>query len=395
MLQPYLPPSVLVLVIGYGFRCNFLHLPLIFVMAQVFDVEDVKRIGRWILLGMVPMAILMAMQFRASPEAAINRAVGLGEGEQITAGGGKIRPPGTFSFVSGVIFYLAAAAAFLLHGALGKTAVKNWLLFAAGFAVVVGVAVSGSRSAVASVGLVVLSLVVILVVRPSAVNQFGRNLLIVAILAWTMTYVPIFKEGLGILSNRFTETAEASESTIAGGMIARVFTGFVEGFQVIDRLPLFGYGLGIGTNGGARFITGRAAFLLAEGEWSRVLLESGPILGTVFLAWRLILTVRLGHLSLRRLSRGETLPTILFSAGFVALLNGQFGQPTSLGFAVALNGLCLASMNSVTDKVSPPRPTVASSQRPQPLVPSRSAYAARLHDPAGGSATQLNGALDR
>ncbi len=395
VLEPYLPPSKLLFVNLYGARCDFLHLPLIFVIGAVCDIGHVKRVGRWILLGMIPMALLVAAQFRASPESFINRTVGLGEAEQITAGGGKIRPPGPFSFVSGVIFYLSFAAAFVLHGALSRTTYKNWLLLAAGLAVGVGVAVSGSRSAVASVGLVVLSLVVILFVRPDAVNQFGRNLLITVVIVWGLSYVPIFREGVAILSDRFTESAAAEETTVANGMITRTFGGFTEGLKVLNRVPFLGYGLGIGTNGGAKFLTGRTSFLLAESEWSRVLLENGPIIGLAFLFWRTVLTARLGYLSVRVLARGQTLPLLLFMSGFVVLLNGQFGQPTSLGFAVVLNGMCLASMNpevvpavAFAPEESPPP------SRVRKIVASRSPYAARLHDDAQ-TEPKPNGTADR
>ena len=113
---------------------------------------------------------------------------------------------------------------------------------------------------------------------------------------------------------------------------------------MINRIPLPGLGLGIGTNVGARALIGHVTFLLAENEWSRVLLESGPILGLAFIIWRTAFVGYLGWLSLRALGRAEILPLLLFSTGFIALLNGQLGQPTSLGFAVVLCGLCLASM---------------------------------------------------
>src|SRR5438445_11625082 len=95
VLDPYVPMSRILLVTAYGFRSNFLHLPLIFIFAPVFDADDVRKIGWWILLGMIPMSLLMALQFHSAPDFFINRTVGLGEGEQITAGGGKIRPHAT------------------------------------------------------------------------------------------------------------------------------------------------------------------------------------------------------------------------------------------------------------------------------------------------------------
>src|SRR5207245_1558115 len=85
-------------------------------------------------------------------------------------------------------------------------------------------------------------------------------------------------------------------------------------------VPLFGYGIGIGTNVGGHILIGRPAFLLAENEWSRVLAESGPILGLAFLVWRTLLTFKLGWLSFIALRRGALLPILLFSSGFVLLI---------------------------------------------------------------------------
>jgi hypothetical protein len=382
ILLPYVPINRIVLVTGYGFRSNFLHLPLIFVLPAVFNSGHVKRLGWWVIVGMIPMSVLMAIQFHESPESFINRAVGLGEGQQIQTGGGKIRPPGTFSFISGAIHYLSAATAFLLHAALSKVKPRNWLLLASGLSLVVAVGVSGSRSAVVSVGLVVASLVVILVVRPEAMTKFGRILLLTLIVAWALSYVPIFHEGVAILSDRFTESAQEADTTIVRGMALRVFESLFEGFGMLDRIPLFGYGLGIGTNGGARFLVGRAVFLLSENEWSRILLESGPIFGMAFLLWRLLLGLRIGYLAFRQLTAGRTLPLFLFSAGFFALLNGPFGQPTTVGFAVMLMGLCLAACQPESDADAASATALAKlpPRMAETRVRGRSTYAARMHE---------------
>jgi hypothetical protein len=132
--------------------------------------------------------------------------------------------------------------------------------------------------------------------------------------------------------------------------------------------------LGIGTNGGAKFLTGRAIFLLTEGEWGRVVLESGPIFGVAYLAWRTALTFSLGLFSFRKLRRGLILPIMLYGAGFLALLNGQFGQPTNLGFAVIICGLCLAAGNAPASTGSQELPPPARAR-----IARRSRYAERLH----------------
>ncbi len=390
VLEPYFPPLTVALVTAYGFRSDFLHLPLIFILPEVFNLEDVKRIGKWTLWGMIPMAVLMAMQFRASPEAFINRAAGLGEGQQIQTSGGKIRPPGLFSFISGAISYMTAVAAFLLHALLERAKYHSWFLASSGLALVLALAVSGSRAAILAVGLVVATLSVIMVLRPAALNQFGRILLLTLLLGWGISHLPIFREGVEVLSERFTDEGETRDRSIAGGLISRTFSGFAEPFYALDRIPLAGYGLGVGTNGAARFLVGRATFLLAENEWTRVLLESGPFLGIAFLLWRTILAFHIGLLALRAVREGHVLPLFLFGAGVFPLLNGSFGQPTTLGFAVVLNGLCLAALNHRDEGAGPEEVVVETPVR----LPRRSAYADRMHGSHGGNGL-TNGSSDR
>jgi hypothetical protein len=147
------------------------------------------------------------------------------------------------------------------------------------------------------------------------------------------------------------------------------------------KAPFLGYGLGIGTNAGAKFLTGRQMFLLSEGEWPRVFLESGPLLGLAYVIWRCALVISIGLGCLRAVKAGNVLPLLLFSSGSLALINGQFGQPTVLGFAVFVTGLALAAMRPAdtdTDTDSEPQAEERVSKR---MPPRRSAYAERLHGP--------------
>jgi hypothetical protein len=375
VLSQYVAMKTVLLITAYGVRCNFLHLPLIFIIPAVMDLEDVKRVGWWTIVGMIPMALLMAWQFSASPDSFINTVAG-GEGVQLGAGGGKIRPPGPFSFISGAVYYLSATAAFMLHAVLAKLPYRTWLLTAAGGGLFIGMAVSGSRSTVLAVGVVVASLGLIALVRPALVGRSGRYIVLAAIVLWLISYLPVFQQGLGILSDRFAEGAAENEGMMVHGLFSRVAGGFIEGVQVMTRAPLGGFGLGVGTNGGANFLVGHAEFLLAENEWSRILLESGPILGAAFLFWRCAITFRVGRLAYRQLIHGNTLPLFLFSAAFFVLLEGPFGQPTSLGFAVVLAGLSLAARDHQDDETET---WEEPENKTAPLIARRSVYAERLH----------------
>jgi len=392
-LQPYLPIDRIVLVSGFGFRANFLHLPLIFLMPRVLRQEDVKWIGRWILLLLGPMALLMIAQFHAAPDSLLNRTAS-GEGEQIVAALGKVRTAGPFSFVVGVVAYFALATGFLVWAALKRGVYRNWLLLAAGVALLVGIAVSGSRSVVGACAVVVASLLLVLFLRASAVNRFGQTLLVTVVLGFMVTRLPVFKEGLNVLTTRFSNVAEAEEQSIAMGLISRVFDGLSETIRVYPDAPFFGYGLGIGTNAGAKFLTGQSAFLLAEGEWARLVLESGPVLGLAFLLWRCGVTVHLLILCLRSVRRaGNVLPLLLFSSGGLPLMNGQFGPPTVLGFAVFTTGLALAARNADDESGTTPA-SARSVGKIERVVVRRSAYADRLHGPAAPR-NQSNGSIDR
>src|SRR4029077_2128060 len=172
-------------------------------------------------LLMIPMAALMVVQFKASPDSFINKTAGLGEAQQLSTAGGKIRPPATFSFISGPVFYLSAAAAFVIYGALSEGVYKGWLLLASSAALLIGVIVSGSRACVLAVIVVVLAIFVILIVRPSAVNKIAGTVLAIVIVGIIASRLPFFKEGVDVLSERFTSSAEAAETTVVGGLLDR------------------------------------------------------------------------------------------------------------------------------------------------------------------------------
>jgi hypothetical protein len=392
-LYSYFPFKAIVLTSIYGFRSNFFYLPLIFVMANALNLEDVKKVGRWTLILMIPMAVLMALQFQSSPDSFINKTVGVGEGLQLTTSGGKIRPPGTFSFISGPIFYLSVTVAFLIYGILNKGVYKRWLLLASATGLLIGVTVSGSRACVLAVLLVVGAILVILLVRPSALNKAGGILLALVIIGIIASWLPFFREGLRVLSDRFVDSAEVAETSVVGGLIERMVNEFTEPFSYIGKIPMTGYGLGLGTAGGARFLTGQGTILLTENEWGRIIAESGPILGLMFIAWRVALAAKLLVGSLRALKLGEVLPILLFFCTFLAVLNGQLGQPTTLGFTIVLAGLCLAAANLGVEPTPGDEEETEEGIEPKPL-PRRSAFADRIHN-ASPRTDHTNGSVDR
>jgi hypothetical protein len=216
---------------------------------------------------------------------------------------------------------------------------------------------------------------------------------VTVVLGFIVMQTPIFKEGLNVLTTRFNEVAEATEKSVGAGLVERVAHDFGEGIYVLTKAPFLGYGLGIGTNAGAKFLTGRQMFLLSEGEWPRIFLESGPVLGLAFVVWRLALVVYVGRLCLRSVKAGNVLPLLLFCSSFPALVSGSFGQPTILGFAVFATGLALAARSLDDTGVDLSDPQASSTCVPLRRPMRRSAYASQLHGETPD--THENGSSDR
>ncbi|HTD67066.1 MAG TPA: hypothetical protein VK846_11110 [Candidatus Limnocylindria bacterium] len=330
----------------FGFRCNFLHLPLIYIIGRVFDFEDVKRVGFWVLLLTLPMTALVVLQFRSAPDSILNTGAGA-EAVQITLTGNKVRPSGTFSFISGIIYFYALATAFLIYGLVEKRSYPLWLTAIVGLCVPVALAVSGSRSTVSMTAIVATMFVVAVIIRPALIGKAMKLIAIIASLAFLAGSLAIFRaafqEGVEAFSTRMKE----SEHVEGGfeGFVHRITSTFTKPLETMFNVPLLGYGLGVGTNVGAKLLTGQTDFFLAEDEWERVMCESGALLGGIYVLIRVLMTLQLGAMAARAARIGHFLPLLLFGACAVPLVAGQFGQSTTLGFAVFVSGLCLAAMH--------------------------------------------------
>lgn len=358
----------------YGMRADFLHLPLIFVLPRVLRAEDVRRMGFALLVILLPMTPLAVKQFQAGPLSPWNVGAGGEVGGQLYAAAGKVRASGTFSFATGLATYLALTTAFLLDDLLGARAYPRWLTFAALPAVALTLGVSGSRTAVISVTIVCSLVLYIAFRRPQqmrgAVRFIVLSVMAVVALMWV---APVFMEGIAVQRERFE-----SGGGVHDGILMRFAQDLVAGGSALSSAPPLGLGLGVGTNVGAKLLQGHREFALGEGEWQRVILENGATLGVAYLALRLAMTLAVTLAALRAYREGRILPLLLVGAGGLDLVTAQFGQPTTLGFAVFTAGLALAAAVPPTATVTPTGQR-ATPETAAPVVRGRSPYAERLH----------------
>lgn len=340
------------LVLGYGLRINYGHLPLIWIMARTLTRRDVERMGCFLLLVAIPMTLLMVWQFRSPMGAWINKGVGGDEGGQIFGALGRIRPPGFFSFITGPQAFFPLVAAFFLYQAGGNRRLWWPILVGSGLAVLIALPVSISRTVMIATGIVVGAFVASM---PRAGIGFGpgfKALITLAAVGVVVSLLPIFSEGREVFMARWETAASTTPTGDAwSSIVGRILGGFTQPFQWAANAPFFGNGIGVGSNVGARLLAGRVGFLLAEDEWSKVFLELGPVLGAAFLGFRVSLTIHLGLKALHALFVDrDNLPILIFAAASVPIALNQWAPPTVLGFAVIGGGLLLASLNYVEEE---------------------------------------------
>ena len=329
----------------FGARIILLHFPLIFLFGVVFTCDHAWKFAKALLLISIAMTVLIAFQFSLPQDHLVNIAPG-GVGSAGFAGAlDKFRPPGTFSFINGLSnFYGLAVAVFAGWITSGPKPLPKWIWLSAG-ALVFALPLSISRTLLFNYSLVVSMAVFACLLAGKTIKNFLLGVAIVLIISAFLSQTALFNEANEAFFARWEDATdqEGGARGVLGVLDIRVMGIFKEGFDMVNETPLFGRGIGMGTNVGAMRISGAVDFLIAENEWGLVLGELGVFLGTIYISFRVILALYLLLLGLKNAIKGNTLPLILFAIVFPALVIGQTSQPTNLGFIIFSAGLMLAA----------------------------------------------------
>jgi hypothetical protein len=330
----------------YGERIWFLHFPIMFLIGKIFDREDVIKLGKLLLWIAIPMVVIIALQFYTPQSSFINRGIGGDDaGSGFSGANGYFRPSGTFSFTTGNTEFFCVVAVFVIYFWFNAGEIKKTLLWGSSMALLIAIPLSISRTLSFQIALTLLFAVVPVVQNPKNVGKVVGAAFGVIIMFIVLSQVGLFKNAVETLTARFTDANE-SEGGIANTLSNRTIAGVDEPFQSAD-FPFFGMGIGMGTNAGARLLTGRSdRFLVSEGEWGRLIGEMGSVLGTTVLFTRIAFCLQLVLLSYKKLKVHDILPWLLFSVSFQIISQGQWAQPTALGFAILCGGLTISSLRN-------------------------------------------------
>lgn len=347
LVNPWLKPLVVV----YGLRCYCLHMPLILVIAHAFEKDDILRVGRWLMLLSVPMALLMLAQFFSPPDSILNRAT-LGEGSTQLGGAlGRIRPAGFFSYGTGATTFNLLMACFLLYSFVDKTWVSLRVRIAAALSLVVTLPISISRTYVMSFGLLFLFFCFSALYDRRQLRAVMSFTLLGTVAFMGLSFADFFREGLAAFLTRW-EAALGPTYSVNDAIVRRFLGEFVNAFEYLGSAPFFGYGLGLSSNVGSALTVRSITFLLAENEWERTVLEMGPVVAVYWLTVRCSLGVALYRRAWRCLRYRYALPWLLVGTQCLGFFNGWVEQSTNLGFLVFTAGLCLAASRAAEEEES-------------------------------------------
>lgn len=332
----------------FGARILILQFPVIFVIGKVFSREDVMKVGRIMLWISIPMIILISLQFYSPQSAWVNRGVGGDmEGAGFSGALGYFRPSGTFSFTTGNTMFFSLLTCFVFYFWIGGSKVNRLLLIAATIALFISIPLSISRSLLFQVVIGVAFAVLASIRNPRYVGRIIGAGIAGFIILSILSNVEMFQTSTEVFTSRF-ETASKVEGGLHGTLVDRYFGNLISAVSgsSAERIPFWGHGIGLGTNVASFLLTGGRNFLIAEDEWLRLMGEMGFLMGFGVIVIRLGICFQMARASYNRLKLGDFLPWMLLSFCLLIVPQGQWAQPTALGFAIVIGGLLLASLNN-------------------------------------------------
>lgn len=335
------PLGLPLLVTFYGLRVDFFHIPLILVIANVWNHRDVLQVGRKLIWVSPVVAILAVAQF-ALPNSILNTTVGGGAFQQ----GGAMehyRASAMFASGAGLVIFSTVVLAFSLHRMFYSRARDLQIGLMGTVACLFIYAVSINRAAVFQAGLTLAVFLFAYMYKQGQIKRLSWTVAGLAALLALLTLLPVFREGVQAFNSRLETAGTADLQGVSTGIVGRAFSSFYAFVNTIPNTPPLGYGIGVGTNAATYLIFGSYGFLAAEDEWSRIILEDGPYLGVAYIILRGLLAAYVGWKAYRAFRDGNILPLVLFSTAVFLLTTGQWGPPEILGGTVLTAGLILAS----------------------------------------------------
>lgn len=335
----------------YGARIALLHFPIIFIIGRVLNETDIIQMGKILLYISIPMTILVALQFYSPQSSLVNR----GLGGDVSGGGfnggalGFYRPPGTFSFISGLTSFYGLVTCFVFYFWTKSKEINLIILVLSSICVFAAIPFSISRTLFFTTTLTLLFFLFAICLNPKNIIKVFLGVIIAVSLLVVISKISLFKTPIEAFTVRF-EGANKHEGGVDSVLLDRYLGGMFGSFTDDGNTAFFGKGLGIATNAGSQIMMRKTGVNhWVENEWPRIIYESGFILGVFIILVRLLLAINLAVFSFKKLLSKSILPWLILSYCVVILPQGQWQNPTTLGFGVIVSGILLACFNDIKE----------------------------------------------
>jgi len=327
----------------FGLRSYLLPFPVMFVMGENLDQEDLRRMGictLWFLILNTPIAVA---QYLAPGNAFLNKGAYEGAG-QIGYIGEHMRSSGTFSFAVGLVFLAGLAAAFLIYGMVNENLAKKRLLWASIFALLLLTPTTGARSLLAQFAAILGSVAIGAMMGISQFTKVLKIIIPIAAMGLLVSFVPVFSQAMSSMVERITGATLAEGGTVQASVYDRTLAPMVNTVgNAVSSSNWIGIGLGRGSVAVQMFLNGTNEMVAGEAEIEHEVGEMGLPAAVAFELFKLAVLIALLGGALARAREGEPLALLLFPLVVSFSLFGLFEQPTVQGFIVITSAFCIAA----------------------------------------------------
>jgi hypothetical protein len=329
----------------YGLRSYLLPFPLIFIMGENLDKEDLRSLGVFTLWLLPAMTVLEVAQYLSPPISFLNSGAYEG-GAQIGFAGAHVRASGTFSFVVGSVGFGVLAASFIFYGMLRESFAPKWLLWTGTFALILSVPMTGSRGFVYQlIGLAACAGLCAMM----SISQFGKVIQItlpLLILTFLVSLLPVFSDASQNLISRFEGASQGVEGDPVQTLVFRLVRPVVERVESAGFASSWmGQGIGSGSVAVSVLLQGtiRPTFEVGEDEFAHEVVEMGPLGGIAFALFKLFLAIMIFAPALAMAREQEPLALLFALLTMGGMLLAFLEQPTEQGFMVIVTAFCIAA----------------------------------------------------
>jgi len=340
--------SVPLVIMAYGWRNYFAYVPLAFIIGEQFTSREWSRMVKFTFLIAAPMALLCVIQSVSSVTSPINAGFGNTPDDMfLTLGvaGHIIRASGTFSSTAGLNEYvgsLFALSLWVLMARGTRRRIDGKLAFATLAAVTILIT-CGSRGAFVLVLVLLVGATALLIMKHKVRRALSLWTAGIVLVGLTVLGGLMFARQSSALLERSRDVAQ-EDSWYSFGLLNRALSDFTHFATFMSQVDVLGNGLGLGGNA-ANMEKLQGNLPEAEDDWSRNIVDLGPVLGLLYIIFRIAFVAWLvwGAARTSRLY-DDPLPVLLISFIGITMLYGQItGQGTINCYAWLFAGFCMAA----------------------------------------------------